>query len=73
LNNKQGNSVGWGDTYPAYLEGQELDITNVGDGKYMVRSSVNADKNIIESDYSNNGASLYIEIKGNNLEIIDDP
>jgi hypothetical protein len=69
--NIQGNSVGWGDTYPPALEGQELDISGVEDGKYMINSSVNAENRILESDYANNSAILYIELKGNRITILN--
>ena len=37
----QGLSLGWGDTYGAYLDGQWLDITRVSPGKYWLRVTVN--------------------------------
>ncbi len=63
--------MGWGDTYPAKLEGQELNITGIEDGKYLIRSGVNVEGKILESDYTNNFASLYVEIKGNTLIILE--
>lgn len=69
--NIQGNSVGWGDTYSASTPGQEIDITNIPDGNYLVRSVVNADNTIIEKDYLNNEAILYVKISGNRITVDD--
>jgi hypothetical protein len=60
----QGISVGWSDTYTASLPGQELDITELEDGKYAVRSIVNVDRKIKESNYDNNSVVAYVEIVG---------
>ena len=72
ITNIQGNSVGWGDTYTANIEGQEITIAGIPDGDYMVKSTVNADRSIIEKDYSNNSATLYINITGNSIRVIED-
>lgn len=68
-NEVQGVSVGWSDTYDATAEGQELDLSNVSDGVYLVRSVINPDKKILESDYSNNEVNLRVEIRGESLVI----
>jgi hypothetical protein len=73
LNDTQGNSVGWGDTYQSGLEGQEITITDIPNGKFLVRSVVNVDKKILESDYTNNEAFLFIELAGNGLRIVNGP
>ncbi len=70
-NNIQGASVGWGDSYSADTQGQELDITNVPDGQYLVKSIINVDRNIKESNYDNNEVKLYVMIKGNQVSIIE--
>ena len=71
--NIQGNSVGWGDTYRADVEGQELDITGIEDGRYLAHSIVNAENTLLESEYANNTAALYVEIIGNSIRILDNP
>lgn len=68
-NETQGISVGWSDSYEADIEGQELDISSVQDGSYIVRSVINPDRKIWETDYNNNEAVLYIRISGNSLTI----
>jgi len=37
----QGISIGWADTYGAYLDGQWLDVTNVPPGDYQLRVTIN--------------------------------
>jgi hypothetical protein len=64
---KQGISVGWSDTYSAGTPGQELDITSIPDGDYLVRSEINPDKKILEKDYGNNESIDYIRISGNRV------
>lgn len=63
----QGLSVGWSDTYLASVEGQELDITSVSDGNYLISAEINPDKKILESDYANNEVIIEININGNVL------
>lgn len=55
-----GLSVGYGDDYKAFLDGQSIDITDVPEGRYYLVHRVNA--NLLESDYSNNAASVLIEL-----------
>lgn len=60
----QGMSVGWGDTYAANVDGQELDITNIPDGEYILRFEVNPDRKIYEVTYDNNLGELRVKIAG---------
>ena len=71
VNERQGNSVGWGDTYTANLEGQEVNIDDLENGVYMIRSTVNADSEIIEKDYTNNVYKTYIRLAEDNVDMID--
>lgn len=59
---KQGLSIGWSDTYEATLEGQELDITSVPDGNYIIRQVLNPESRILEGDYKNNEVSVFIAV-----------
>ena len=56
----EGISVGYGDDYDAYLEGQSLDITGVPDGAYELVHRVNADGRLLEQRMSNNASCLGI-------------
>jgi Lysyl oxidase len=58
----QGISVGYGDDYPAYLEGQSIDITGIPSGRYELVHRVNVDRSLRESNYSNNSASVLLNI-----------
>lgn len=70
-NSSQGISVGWSDTYTPDLEGQELDITNIPDGGYMVRTVVNPDNKILEKDYSNNVNAVFVVLSNDTITILD--
>lgn len=59
----QGISVGWADTYEAYLDCQYIDITDVPDGDYTLRNAINPDHVIPEKDYTNNEASLDVSVR----------
>jgi hypothetical protein len=48
--------------YFANLEGQFVDVTGVPAGEYYLVHRVNADRKLRESDYSNDAASLLIEL-----------
>ena len=54
----QGISVGYGDSYVPYLEGQSIDVTGVPDGAYDLVHRVNADGRLLEKDPSNNTACV---------------
>jgi hypothetical protein len=62
LNVLQGISVGYGDDYPPYLEGQSIDITGLPAGDYELVHRVNGDRRVRESTYSNNASSLHVRI-----------
>ena len=61
---RQGLSVGWGDEYASYLDGQAVDITGLPDGMYALVSTANPSRVLLESNYTNNTAVLYLTIHG---------
>jgi hypothetical protein len=67
----QGISVGWGDTYGATISGQELDIEEVRDGRYALRSHTNPDGRILETHRDNNASVIYVEIEGMEVRRLD--
>lgn len=67
----QGISVGWGDTYNADVSGQQLDITNIPDGKYAIRSVVDPGNLLQEIDDDNNTTVNYIRIKNNRINYLN--
>ena len=61
LNLTMGLSVGYGDNYLAFLDGQSIEVTNVPDGNYYLVHRVEDD--VRESDYSNNAASALLKLR----------
>jgi glucose/arabinose dehydrogenase len=63
---REGISVGYGDNYQANLEGQYLPLTGLRGGRYVLVHEVNAGRGLRELDYTNNAASLLIELRWQN-------
>jgi hypothetical protein len=59
----EGISAGYGDDYPANLEGQSLPLTGLPAGRYVLVHSVNAQRRLRETDYGNNTASLLLRLR----------
>lgn len=57
---EQGTSVGYTDRYPAYFHGQNLDVTRVPAGTYVLVHRANGDLPLRELRYENNAASLLV-------------
>ena len=66
----QGIGAGCYDDYCSDIACQLIDITNVPDGKYFFKATINYLQTLPESNYSNNTAYVLIEIQGNNVEVI---
>jgi len=60
---QEGISVGYGDDYTANLEGQYLPLSGLPAGRYVLVHTVNANRGLRELDYSNNSASLLLELR----------
>jgi glucose/arabinose dehydrogenase len=60
---QEGISVGYGDDYAANLEGQYLPLTGLPAGRYVLVHTVNANRGLRELDYSNDSASLLLELR----------
>jgi hypothetical protein len=67
---QQGLSVGWGDTYKSYLDGQSLDLNGLPNGFYALTSTVNPNRAILEENYTNNSTRTYLEIMGDRLVVV---
>jgi Lysyl oxidase len=59
----EGISVGYGDDYPANLEGQSLPLGGLPAGRYLLVHSVNLLRRLRETDYGNNAASLLVRLR----------
>ena len=70
--NRQGLSVGWGDTYASDLVGQMVDVTDVSNGVYALKVTVDPHNRLTEASDSNNAAVAYIEIKNKRVYVFED-
>lgn len=55
-------SVGYGDDYRAYLEGQSFDVSGLPAGQYELVNRVNAGRRLRERHYWNNAASVRLRL-----------
>lgn len=62
LSVEQGTSIGYTDRYPANFHGQNLDLTGVPAGVYLLVHRANPTNQLEELDYTNNTASLRIRL-----------
>jgi len=68
LHLRAGISVGFGDDYPAYLEGQSLPLDGIRAGRYVLVHRVNGDRRLRETSYANNAASVLLDKPANDDE-----
>lgn len=66
----QGLSVGWGDIYASGLPGQYIDITGLGNGDFWLVSTADPLNWLLESNETNNAATLKIRIRARNVTIL---
>jgi Lysyl oxidase len=59
----EGISVGYGDDYAPFLEGQFVDVTALAPGRYLLVHRANPDHVLRESDYANNASSVLIRLR----------
>ena len=59
----EGMSVGYGDDYSGFLEGQQLPLDGLPNGRYVLVHRVNADAHLEELSYGNNAASALLDIQ----------
>jgi Lysyl oxidase len=60
---RAGISVGYRDLYEPFLEGQEVDLTGLPAGRYVLVHRVNPRRVLLESDYGNNAASVLLQLR----------
>lgn len=60
---REGISVGYGDDYAPYLEGQFISLRGLPAGRYVLAHVANPDRLLRERSYSNNGASVLLELR----------
>ena len=59
---EEGSSVGYTDRYPAFFHGQDLDLTGVRGGIYVLVQHANPERRLRELDYANNAASALVRV-----------
>src|SRR5919198_178676 len=59
----EGISVGYGDDYKPFLEGQDLELSNLRGGHYVLVHRANADRRVRELSYRNNAASVLLDLR----------
>jgi hypothetical protein len=65
-----GISAGWADVYTSALPCQWLDITNVADGSYTLRVSVDEKDILAEEDVLPNTTEVKVQIKGDAVTVL---
>ena len=60
---REGISVGYGDDYPAVLEGQHLRLSGLPAGRYVLVHRVNSGRRLRELNHRNNAASLLLGLR----------
>lgn len=60
LSVEEGTSVGYTDRYPAYFHGQNLDVTRVPTGTYVLVHRTSGEMHLRELRYENNASSLRV-------------
>ena len=64
----EGTSVGYTDRYPGFFHGQDIDITDLEPGLYVLVHRSNPERLLRELRYSNDDASVLIRITGPQLK-----
>ncbi|HZW03263.1 MAG TPA: lysyl oxidase family protein [Anaerolineaceae bacterium] len=64
---RQGISVGWLDIYAWDTPGQDLDVSHLPDGLYVLKSTANPDGILQEADRDNNASVAYFYLQGSRL------
>ena len=62
LSVREGISVGHGDNYRAFLEGQSLRLNGLRSGRYVLVHRVNVDRRLRERSYDNNASSALLDL-----------
>ena len=58
----EGTSVGYVDRYPAFFHGQDLGLTGLPAGRYVLVHRANPDRSMRELRYSNDAASVLVRL-----------
>lgn len=67
---RQGMSVGWGDSYGYHLDGQSIDITGLDDGDYVLSIHIDPQGHFLETSVTDNVSTVNIRITGSTVQIL---
>ncbi len=67
---EEGISVGYGDDYAPYLEGQFVDVTDLPAGTYVLVHLANPGNGLREASYENNAASVSLRLTESSVEVL---
>ena len=66
-----GLSIGWGDVYRWQRPGMYVEFDGMANGRYVVRSIVDANNHVIEGHDDDNFSYAYIEVQGDTIELLE--
>ncbi len=66
-----GLSVGWGDVYRWQRPGMYVEFGGQPNGRYVVRSIVDAEDRVLETNDGDNVSYAYIEVQGRTIQLIE--
>lgn len=70
-NDTTGLSVGWGDKYGYWLDGQWIDVQGIPNGTYWLVSTVDYGNKLVESDDGNNEGAVKVRITDNSATVVE--
>jgi hypothetical protein len=68
---RQGMSVGWGDSYGYWLQGQSLPITGLPDGEYVLKIEIDPRRHFQETNPGDNISTLNLRISGDSVHVLN--
>lgn len=66
-----GLSVGWGDVYRWQRPGMYVEFADQPNGRYVVRSMVDANHHVLESNEDDNVSYAYVQIEGDSIQLLE--
>jgi hypothetical protein len=66
-----GLSPGWGDVYRWQRPGQYVDFGSNGDGLYVVRTTVDIENKILETNDNDNSAYALVKVVGDQVQLLE--
>jgi hypothetical protein len=66
-----GLSPGWGDVYRWQRPGQYVEFSSLGDGLYVVRTTVDIEDAVREADEANNSAYALVRVSGDSVRLLE--